>query len=375
MIPAVSLDAPDGRRKPPLIIVGPLPPPVHGVAVSTDLALQNPLLRERFDVEHIDTTDRRPVSTMQRWDVTNVVLGLRNVRQLLKRLRSRRGIVYLPLSAYLGAFLRDSIFIQVSALAGWSVAVHIRNSTFRDFYDARHPLAKWWIRVTLARISTVAVLGPRMRPAFDGLVPQDRVAVVPNGTPDVPRLDVPRDPNLVLYLSNLLRRKGVVEAVEAALMVVRQVPEARVLFVGEWEDELLEQELVDRARPGGDRIRFQPPTTGEEKEKLLQSCSVLLFPPKEKEGHPRIVLEAICRGIPLVTTDRATITDTVTDGDGAFVLDRPDPVKLSERVVQLLADQQLREETGRAARSRYESAYTQELADRQLADWLMRKAR
>ncbi len=362
------------ERRPRLIVIGPVPPPVHGVAVSTRLTLANPLLRNRFDIEHVDTSDRRPVSTMQRWDVTNVTLGLRNLGQLLRRLRGGRGVVYLPLSGYLGSFLRDSLFIHAASLAGWKVAVHIRNSTFRDFYDACNPLARLWIRVTLDRLASIAVLGPRLRSAFDGLVPPNRIAVVPNGTPDAPRLDVPRNPDRVLFLSNLLAGKGIAEAVDAAFIVVRQRPGTEVLFVGEWEDARLARQLRERARLAANGIRFLPPVSGDQKEALLQSSSVFLFPPKAKEGHPRALLEAICRGIPVVTTKRATLTGTVNDGEGAFVLTDPDPHLLADRVLRLLNDDDLRARMGKAARERYEAAFTQDRADRALADWLVRLA-
>ena len=69
-----------------------------------------------------------------------------------------------------------------------------------------------------------------------------------------------------------------------------------------------------------------------------------------------MVLEAICRGIPVVTTDRGAIRETVTDGESAFVLTGPDPTELADRVQQLLTDDDLRERMGRAARERYERA-------------------
>jgi glycosyltransferase involved in cell wall biosynthesis len=364
---SMSIDRKTKRRA---IIIGPLPPPTHGVAISTGLALANASLRDRFDVEHIDTTDARSLANIGAWDVTNVFLGLRSVGRLIRRLRGSKGVVYLPLSENLGGFMRDSLFIHAAALAKWNVAVHIRNSTFREFYEESGVVSRYWIRFTLRQISGLAVLGNRIRPLFDGFVPPERISVVPNGTPDVSGESHEPDSNLVLYLSNFLEEKGIVEAVEAALIIVSRNPDARVLFVGEWINGALEQKLRARAESAGDRIKFLPAAFGEEKEKLLQSCSVLLFPPKRGEGHPRIVLEAMCRGIPLVTTNRATIPETVTDGESAFIVDYPEPGELAERVLQLLANDDLRATMGRAARVRYEANYSQPIADQRLADWL-----
>jgi glycosyltransferase involved in cell wall biosynthesis len=350
--------------------MGPVPPPIHGVAVSIQLALENDLLRERFAVEHIDTTDRRPLSTMQRWDVRNVTLGLGNLGQLVRRLRGPRGIVYLPISAYWGAFLRDSLFIHAAALARWKVAVHIGNTWFREFYDDLGPFARWWLRFTFRRISTVAIRGERVRPGLDGIVAPDRLRVVRIGTPDFERLPVAGHPGRVLFLGNFLKGKGIVEAVEAARIVLQRDPGAEVLFAGAWHDMSLERELRAGAAPAGDRIRFLPPVSGKEKEELLQSAAVLMFPARENEGHSRVLMEALCRGIPIVTTAPANYNIGLTDGDGAFVLETPDPGQVAERVLQLLADETLRERMGAAARARYESEFTQALADQRLADWL-----
>ena len=350
--------------------MGPVPPPIHGVAVSIHLALENDVLRERFAVEHIDTTDRRPLSTMQRWDVPNVILGLRNLVQLARRLRGPAGVVYLPISAYWGAFLRDSLFIHAAALAGWTVAVHIGNTWFREFYDARGSLARWWLRFTLRRVSTVAVRGEPVRLSLEGPIAADRLTVVRIGTPDFDRLPVARRTGRVLFLGNFLKGKGVVEAVEAALLVLAEDPGAEVLFAGAWLDTALEQELCARAAPAGDRIRFLPPVSGEEKEALLQSSAVLLFPARENEGHSRVLMEGLCRGLPIVTTAQANFNIGLTDGEDAFVLDAPDPPRVAERVVQLLRDGSLRERMGRAARLHYEREFTQELADQRLAEWL-----
>ena len=351
-------------------MIGPLPPPIHGVAVSTRLALDNDRLRDRFTVEHIDTSDPRPLSTMERWDAKNVTLGLKNVVQLMRRLRPGHGVVYVPASTFIGAFLRDSLFIHAGALAGWKVAVHIGNSWFREFYDARGRVGRWWIRATLGRAAGVALLGPRLIPSMDGIVPADRIAVVDNGTPDFEPVQVVKHEGRVLFFGNFLRGKGIAEAVEAALIVTREQPDAEVVFAGEWYDRALQEELLARAAEADGRIRFIPPVGGRAKEELLQSSAALIFPARENEGQPRAVLETLCRGIPFVATRHATFNLAVSDGEDAFVLDEPDAALIADRVLLLLRDDELRARMGRAARTTWESRYSQELADQGLADWL-----
>jgi glycosyltransferase involved in cell wall biosynthesis len=102
----------------------------------------------------------------------------------------------------------------------------------------------------------------------------------------------------------------------------------------------------------------------------LLSSSLFLFPPVEPEGHPRVVVEAISAGLPVVTTNRGAIAETVVDGVSGFVLDDPVPEQLAERLILLLEDEELRRRMSAAARARYLEHFTQERADHRLAEWL-----
>jgi glycosyltransferase involved in cell wall biosynthesis len=361
-----------GKR---LVVIGPLPPPFHGVAVSTALVLANPVLGETFSVEHLDTTDGRSISNLGKWDATNVRLGMQSVLRLARKLVGQPGVIYLPLSENVGGFLRDSLFIHLGAIRGWKVTVHCRNSLFRRFYEEQGVVMRFWIRLTMRRIRALAVLGERLRPLFDGFLPPERVSVLPNGTPDFNRGSFEPQPGKVLYLSNLRRKKGADLAVKAALLVLEQDPRAEFVFAGTWEDQAFEKEVRSLATGAHGRITFLPPVAGEEKRALMASAWILLFPVSWGEGHPRIILEALAAGLPVVTTDRATIADTVVDCESGYVLPDPAPELLADRLLILLRDADLRDRMSRAARERYLGHFTQETADRRIADWLQEVAR
>lgn len=354
-----------------LLVVGPVPPPVHGPAVSTSLILASDVLRERFQIIHLDTSDHRSRTNMGRWDLRNIVLGLRNVAQLgLQATRREKGVVYLPISQSAAGFVRDSLFVQVAHLCGWRVVIHLRGSEFRSWYEDAGSLLRAWIRRTIRVVDSAAVMSQSLRGQFDGLLPHDRVAVVPNGTPDLARDGVRPVTDTVLFLSNLRARKGVIEAVDTAVQVLEGRPTTQFIFAGDWSDPHFEKTVRARAKAAGDRIRFLPTVEGETKRELLLTASVLLFPPVEPEGHPRVVLEALSAGLPVVATNRGAIADTVVDGESGFVVDDPVPAKLAERVELLLADAPLRERMSRAARRRYTEHFTMDHADSRLADWL-----
>jgi glycosyltransferase involved in cell wall biosynthesis len=319
---------------------------------------------------HLDTTDSRSIDNIGRWDARNVILGLNAVRRLTSQLVRGRGVVYLPLSENAGGFLRDSLFIWVARVFRWRTAVHIRNSLFVSFYESQPTPMRWWVRSTMRAITEVAVLGEGLRTLMDGFVERSRVAVVPNGTPEFQRPSCEPDRSLVLYLSNLSRKKGADVAVRTARLVAAQDDRARFSFAGEWESSAFEREVRELAVPLGNRVEFLGPVAGDLKARLMASARVLLFPVAWGEGHPRIVLEALAAGLPIVTTDRATISETIVDGVSGFVLPASDPHKLASCVLDLLHDDVLHASVSASAHLRYQERFTQALADVALARWI-----
>jgi glycosyltransferase involved in cell wall biosynthesis len=358
-----------------LIVIGPLPPPHHGVTVSTSLVVGSEVLRRRFEVEHFDTSDHRTIENVGRWDARNVGAALLAVARLARRLSPPRGLVYLPISQGLPGLTRDTFFIRIASARGWKVVSHLRGSELGDVYRRQPVPIQAWLRRAFDRLDSVAVLGESLRTAVADIIPADRVAVVPNGTPD-PHLDgARRRDDAGLYLGNLRARKGVLQALEAALMVVRQRPGSRFVFAGDCSDESLSRELQLMSQQADGKIEIRATAvTGVEKLDLLASSAFLLFPPVEPEGHPRVVLEAMAAGLPVIATDRGAIAETVIDGECGYVLPDPVPSELAERMMRLLDDADLRSSMSRASRDRYLARFTQETADCALADWLTRVA-
>ena len=100
--------------------------------------------------------------------------------------------------------------------------------------------------------------------------------MVPNGTPAPDNGQSAHDRQLGVFLGNFLRRKGVIEAVRAAALVVAREPGARFLFVGDWEDEHLEREARALASVAGPQIQFRKLRSGVGRARcwgVQDSCS------------------------------------------------------------------------------------------------------
>lgn len=366
------MSIPHTAPKAKILIIGPIPPPYHGVSLSTQLILTAPGLNP-FHLIHLNTTDQRSIINIGKFELGNIALAGQHAAQFLWLLRQHRPhLVYLPISQGTPGYLRDALFMLPAIWLKIPVVVHLRGSELLPFYQQAPRFVQSLIRYTLGRVASAIVLGERLRTAFGTLVPPSRIAVIPNGTPDFVPQNPPirKQPNKIqgLYLSNLRARKGVFVALQAAVIALQTFPALEFVFAGEIEEEPTPSQIEALLQdcPVRHRLHLVGTVTGYDKEQLLLASDFLVFPPLEPEGHPRVILEAMAASLPIITTDQGAIAETVLDQQTGFIVPSNDVQSLVEKIRLLTERPLLRQQMGQAARERFLTHYTAEAANQKL---------
>jgi len=365
----------DGLSK--LIVVGPSPPPFHGVAVMT-LELISALRELRAFGGHLDTRDPRPVATIGRLDIRNLLLGLRHAWQLHRMLgRSPDTDVHLPLSQGTWGFLRDAVFVGLARLHRRRLYMQLHGSHLQEFTRRARPPMRALIRLVLSQAHQAWALTPSLRSQFDGLVAQDRVRCVGNVVDDVfaRRTDFNRgagDSFRLLYLSNLLPEKGAADLIAAVGELGEETRTWEVRLVGEATEEARRSLLEEIALlPAGcATVQLVGPRHGARKQEEYAWADAFVFPARQDEGQPLVLLEAMSAGLAIVATRQSGIEDTLDDGVDGLLVGRRDRVALALALASLSADPGLREALGTAARRRYERSHRPDRLRRDLTELL-----
>jgi glycosyltransferase involved in cell wall biosynthesis len=352
---------------PSILIIGPTPPPTHGVSMMIQLILRSPLSR-RFRVSHAELADRRGIAHVDRPDLHDVRLFLRQWIVVLAALRRRPLVTYLALSQSTIGFLRDSFFLWPARMLGSRTIVHLHGGNFHRWYHGRSGLMQAYVRGTMRQVSRGIVLSESLRAEFDGLLPPDHVRVVPNGVPwERPSAGCNRTwpkhgSHRVLYFGTLNRLKGTLVLLAAIAKVTRVRPDVEFVLAGPWSHVRDEQEATAFVRAEGlaCRVVFPGPVEGREKHTLFESADLFVFPGVQQEGQPLVVLEAMAAGLPILYTDRGCLRETVPEGDCGFVVRPGDPEDLAHKLLRLLDDPALLKRLGANSRERYRALYTAE---------------
>ncbi len=230
--------------------------PYHGVTVSTDLVLANPLLRERFARSSTSTraTAARSARSAAGTSPTSVS-GSCTPRACCDSPAAPRGRLPAALAGARPVSPRLALRSTWPARgAGRSWHTSGVASSGRRSTSAR---ARWSVRTFGSRSggsSSLAVMGESLRGVFDGLVADERIAVVSNGTPaPTGAAGMQRDPWRVLFRQQPPCPQGLVRGGRRLRCSCwRRSRERRFVFVGNWEDAEFERSVRARA---GERAR------------------------------------------------------------------------------------------------------------------------
>jgi glycosyltransferase involved in cell wall biosynthesis len=160
---------------------------------------------------------------------------------------------------------------------------------------------------------------------------------------------IARDAAVVGFAGRLTRDKGVPELIDAFDLILKALPDVRLLLVG-WFDAA-EDALDDELRA---RIVNHPQIhlTGfvEDAAPYYRAMDVMVLP-TWREGFPNVVLEAAATGIPVVTTIATGSRDSVVPEVTGLLIPPGYPKAISEAVLGLLRNPDRRKGMGLAARA------------------------
>lgn len=352
------------KQRSTVLLLGKLPPPYMGPSIATSILLRSKL-NQLYNLVHFDTRLNKDIRSIGRIRFSKFIGIIRQYIGFTRSIvRNKPDVVIVPISQSKGGFLKDSIFILISSILQCKVLAHLRGSEFRDIVDRSSSTYQKLVRWVLRRCSGAIVLGHSLRPIFHGLVPDERIYVCPNGC----NLEFPvhqidqTGKTILLSIGNLQASKGISDILEAIRLLpisIRDSIELNVL--GAWRDEITRRDCISKVEDNRLPVRFIPSENSGEKAELLSHADIFVFTPRSPEGHPWVIVEALAAGLPIISTDRGAIAESVIDGENGYIVPLKDPRAIAEKLMELISDAEKRQRMSLQSRKMYESAFTEDL--------------
>jgi glycosyltransferase involved in cell wall biosynthesis len=348
------------KEKPNILFMVQLPPPVHGAALRNKSLLESSKLNEDFSLIAAPLYFANEVRNIGKFSFRKIYLTFTYCANLIRILKKNRvDLAYFTLSPFGWAFYRDMLIVSILKMFHVKRLYHLRIKGIKK--TTQSGIGKGLVNYAFKNASVICLSKNHVEDLI-GTEPK-KIFVIPNGI-RVESLKAENDQGWIsnsckiLFLSNLSRKKGVFDLLEALVNLRAEHIPFDVQIVGA-DHDLSRKDLEDFISKNGlsGSVIVPGPVYGDDKFKLLAACDIFVFPTRF-ELFPGVVLEAMQLGKAIVTTMEGSIPEIIDDGANGVLVQKEDVIELTAAINNLIADQQKRECLGRNAREKFFSSFT-----------------
>lgn len=144
----------------------------------------------------------------------------------------------------------------------------------------------------------------------------------------------------IVCVGRLMPQKNQSVLLKAFALIQAQFPTYKLVFYGDGpQRSSLEQEAIQLSV--AERVVF----AGNVKDVFDKISDAKLFVLSSNyEGMPNALIEAMCLGLPVISTDVSGAEELITNGKSGFIVPRNSPEKLAEAMCKVLSDEALQKQ-------------------------------
>lgn len=147
-----------------------------------------------------------------------------------------------------------------------------------------------------------------------------------------------RKPKNILFLSRIEEEKGIMIAIKAFEILIREYPNIQLFIAGtgtrlEYAKKYILNNKIEN-------LHFLGFVTGKDKIELLKKSDIFLFP-TYSEGLPISILEAMSFGLPVITRPVGGIKDFFKNEEMGYLIKSKDPRDFADAIELLIKSKHL----------------------------------
>ena len=344
-----------------ILVIGQFPPPYHGSNVMAQIMYKT-LTRLGYNVCFIDKNFSTQISQIGKLTLKKLYrIPSLGIEILIKSIKKKPSLcIYFP-AVGKSAFFLDFLYLYIVRKCNVPYVLRFGGKG----YSLLQKEGYFWDKVVSTTLSNAAggiVLGNSLKWDINSNIEDHRLIKVSNCVPDAPigkRIDKYGKIH-VLFLSNLIPSKGVMEVLKAAKIVLKD-QEVYFTLAGSFSSKKFEREIrafihnnnIDKY------IHLPGRVVGEIKANTFKSADIFVFPTYyEREIFATVNVEAMSYGLPVISSAEGAIPEIVQDGNTGFIVNPKSPVEIAEKVLLLANDHSLRKSMGEKGKVAFKKKYS-----------------
>lgn len=305
-----------------ILFFGSIAPPFNGQSIAFTAFYQSVETEKKVLID-VNFEDKNKA--------VKILLSLMTLfKIILVFLLQKPALVYFTCSRSPLGSIKDVVLIHIASLYSVPIITHLHGADFASFYDNASRFYQKIIKNAYLKVDTAIVLSHKMHSQFAAF-PHLKIHTVANffikdeGLDENVKLADKSDEIQLLYLSNLMKTKGILLLLDAFLKIEAQYPKVKLNIAGdfitdyEMSAKQLRKQFYVRLK-NLKNVKYLGITEGQDKINLLKQALIFVLPSHYKsEAMPLAIIEAMAYGCAIITTSHNYLSDLVAAENGLLV--------------------------------------------------------
>lgn len=348
------------QKKPTILCIMQLPPPVHGVTTMNSYLANSELLKNSFLLDIINLQFNSSYNKLKKFSIKKVIKAIAYGFEIVRKMRYKKPqLVYFTLVPTGFAFYRDAYYVFLLKFFKVNIVLHLHGKGIKENADnnfIKKRFYKWIFKDTF-----VICLSEKLTLDIADIYKQ-KPFIVANGIEVHPYFNRPEEASInaipkILYLSNFTRNKGILTFIESLGLLKKEghVFIARIVGAPYLTIDFLEKYIETNDLSG--YVEIIGPLYGEDKLMEYKNADVFVFP-THYEAFGLVNLEAMQFSLPVVSTFEGSIPDIVLNNETGFLVEKQNSRMMADKIGILLTNEELRTSMGQKGYDRFINNYT-----------------
>jgi glycosyltransferase involved in cell wall biosynthesis len=359
------------RKKKNLCIMQ-LPPPVHGAAVMNSYVQKSALLSATFELDVLELHYVRKLADFRSAYLKKLCLLIKYWFILLYKLSfNRPDLVYFTITPYGASFYRDLLMVALIKIFRIKKMVyHLHGKGIKDCYHHQ----KRWYNYAYHNVDVIC-LGNKLKEDIHFF--KGTPYIVNNGIPIVNHvLSKQKKSEIdgivrILYLSNFVKSKGVLDLLEAAKRLKSRKVTFKIQLIGAFHGQITKDFFNEYLQNNDllNQIDVIGPIYGDAKNQYFIDSDIFVFPSYYKnEAMPLVLIEAMQYGLPCISTFEGCIPEIIEENITGLLFRQRDIEDFANKLELLIKNKEFRGQMGKKGKERFYQFFTLEKFEQNLCN-------
>lgn len=322
-----------------LLLIGPQPNPITGLSLANNVVLEYLPKYTNYEIDSIDTNYQVLKEDIGKFSFKKVFHYIMQYKSIFKIKKADK--VYMTIGQTFFGVLKYYPYFLMVKIYKKEIILHIHGNHLWKEYEGLKGFKKKLFYNILSMSDKGIVLSESLKKNMTPFIPDDKIYVLENFVEDFlfeTNVHKKFDKLRIVFLSNLMQEKGIMDLLEALLLLKEQGIDFEAQIAG-GIDSSMKEKIDPYFEQLLENVKYLGLVYGDEKKGLLEWGNIFVFPTYyTMEGQPISIFEAMATGNIILTTAHAGIPDVFESGVNGFYVEKKSPTSIANKLIELNED-------------------------------------